>query len=123
MKILYPIVGFLCLFIGGCFGLVGGLLLSQIHIQSPTTSLIDRPDFEQSVRGQYAETIIKNVGKPNYTRTKDGKPYKDGMFFITPTYELWFYEKRTRDPISGRPDLNAVVTMSQGACMDVKFNQ
>ncbi len=68
-----------------------------------------RAEFRDLVKGKTPEEVVALVGRPDRTSEVPGQTD-------------WVYNARTRDPVSGKLDLYAVVVFRDGWVEDVLFS-
>jgi hypothetical protein len=67
-----------------------------------------RQEFRDLVTGKTPDEVLAAVGKPDATTEVPGQTN-------------WTYNKRTKDPVTGKMDLFAVVVFRDGTVYDVLF--
>jgi hypothetical protein len=79
---------------------------------APTRVLLSRDEFALlcPVGKDYTD-CVKGVGQPDRTQTSSGT-----------STEYWYWIRRTRDPRTGQPDLQAQAVIESGWVRAVNFN-
>jgi hypothetical protein len=119
------IIAAACLVIGGMLGLCIGIPIGRMAIRSslfsanepskstpsdnePSKSVMTREEFRQAVLWKSTNDVIQSVGRPDRTQDSGGSQY-------------WYYEKRTKDPVSGKVDRSVQVVIQNGFVESVNF--
>jgi outer membrane protein assembly factor BamE (lipoprotein component of BamABCDE complex) len=77
--------------------------------QAATPTVVPtREEFRAKVMGKTPDEVITAVGKPDSTQESGGN-------------QNWYYEKRSRDPITGNVDRSAQVVFEGGRVVRVNF--
>lgn len=78
------------------------------RMTNPTFAKFDRNEFQSLVIGKTQDEILRNVGRPDRTKT-------------VLWGEFWEYDRKTIDPISGKQDRLAEVYFVGGKVLSVDF--
>lgn len=90
------------------FGLAG-LFVLKVRLVGPT--YLSREQFKSMVIMKTPEEVIKAVGKPYHT-TNYGNPEVE---------QIWWYEHRTYDPVTGKIDSSTRIYFQYGFADHVVF--
>ena len=81
----------------------------QAKLNDPALKIYSRLEFRYRVLSLNQSQVLAAVGKP--TSTSDST-----------SSQVWFYSKRTRDPIADKVDSSAIVFFKFGVVQEVNFN-
>lgn len=73
-----------------------------------TTKTYTRDEFRKLVVGKTPDEVIAAVGRPDSTQDSGRDP-------------TWYYDSRTRDPVSGKIDFHAQVIFQDGKVVRVNY--
>lgn len=73
-----------------------------------TVRLMERSDFSSAIRGKRSDHVQEIVGRPSSTQVNGSRDY-------------WYYDYKTYDAVSGKPDRTAQVVLEYGLVDQVNF--
>lgn len=75
---------------------------------APAKKIWDREEFRRNTTAVGKDHVLKTVGKPDRTHENGSEA-------------VWYYDGATRDPVTGKVDQTAVVTLAGETAVSVEF--